>query len=60
MDIDYILFFTKIRLFNEYIKMQFFLNYLFKIYKFLYFTIVFNTFFISKLYFECTFRIYIC
>ena len=40
MDIDYILFFTKIRLFDRYIKMQFFVNYLFKIYRFL-FTIVF-------------------
>ena len=58
MDIDYILFFTKIRLFDRYIKMQFFVNYLFKIYRFL-FTIVFNTFFMCKLYFGCTFRIYI-
>ena len=45
----YIDFCTNIRLFDEYVKMQFFVNYLFKIYRFL-FIIVFNTFFTSKLY----------
>ena len=58
-DVDYISFFTEICLFDGYIKMQFFVNYLFKIYRFL-FTIVFNTFFISKLYLGCIFSAYTC
>ena len=36
MDIDYTPFFTEILLFDRYIKMQFFVNYLFKIYRFLF------------------------
>ena len=58
MDIDYTPFFTEIRLFDRYIKMQFFINYLFKIYRFL-FTIIFNTFFTYKLYLECIVSVYI-
>ena len=51
------LFFIEIHLFDGYVKMQFFVNYLFKIYRFL-FIVVFNTFFTCKLYLKCIFFAY--
>ena len=53
-------FFTEIRFFDGYVKIfvNFFVNYLFKIYKFL-FIVIFNTFFTYKLYLECIFSVYI-
>ena len=58
--IIYFFFFTEIHFFGEYyyIKMQFFVNYLFKICRFL-FIIVFNIFFICKLYLGYTLSAYI-